>query len=212
MKRNIKLFLIICCIFIASLFYIKTMVLSSKIINGNPETQKLYDEFLQGENKAIFKENVVSIHDIIYEYSVESDDLHYAYFDMNGDSIPELHLKSPIFYLILTSTNEELTLWHEASPYSSPLNNGSILYERSDGAPSHISYKYSVFDFYGNVVLENVFEKYNPNPAGIYDENSDCFFEEVEVSKNDWDVLTKKYLEVGTELIEWNEYVDNIKH
>lgn len=213
MKRNIKILLFSLFTLFAVVFVARIDIFSNKEAADNYEVglgvKKLYDKFLYGDGEVIFKDKKYSINELMNEYITEPNELCYASFDMNGDTIPELHLKSPRFYLILTAANEGLTVWHEDSVYTQPLNNRAILYERSGGGPEHISYQYSVLDFYGEVLLEISFEKYSPNDDGIYQENSDYFFEGLKLSKKDWDALTKKYLAIGCDQIKWYEYDAN---
>jgi hypothetical protein len=169
----------------------------------NIDTEGLFNGFLNGEQTVNFNNRRYLIYELVAEYGSNIEDLRYANFDMNGDKIPELHLKTPRLYLIFTVNDNEINLWREDSTYANPLNNGTILYERSGGAPAHIDYKYSVLDYYGNSLLEISFEKYSVNKGGTYDENSDYFFEGVKLQKEDWDRLTEKYLSLGYDMVEW---------
>jgi len=160
---------------------------------------KLYDEFLRGERSVELGDAKVRIGDIFRGDEWDR----YALFDMNGDGIPELHVRSSGPYEIISYRDGELVPWESFWSYSKPLNNGALLSERPGGANSTIAYAYSVFDSYGSEQLCVRFEKANPNDDGAYDENSDYFFEDVKVSMDEWNALTGKYLSVGSDEIEW---------
>ncbi|MDR2929204.1 MAG: hypothetical protein LBV41_13565 [Cytophagaceae bacterium] len=166
-----------------------------------------YNKFLKG-NISIKQENeMIHIQDVfIFDNEDQQAYNQYALFDMNGDALPELHVRSVNSYDIFTYQEEEIKLWHTDVPYSRPLNNRSILYERIGGAPAHIDYKYKLFDFYGNHIFEISFSKYDSSNRGIYDENSLYIFDEVELAKEKWDSLTEKILSIDDDLIQWIPY------
>lgn len=171
-----------------------------------------YNNFLAGsitaqDSKHEISDGVVTIKDISLKPDLKT---YYALFDMNGDGIPELHLR-PItggIYAIFTYLNGEIVLWHEGPDYESPLNNGAILYERDGAAPTHINYYYLVLDADGNETSKVSFSKYHSVDKSGLNESPDYdvfMFEDKEVSKNKWDSLTKEYLSVPSDLIIWNE-------
>jgi len=175
--------------------------------NESENRLNLYKGFLAGEQSAEFDGNIITINDI-FEFNDEKikSQNQYALFDMNGDGLPELHLRSVRLYYILTVRDNKLVIWCANSAYAKPLNNGAIIHMRPGGAPPHESYIYIVLDFYGNELLRLYFEKYDSDYNGIYDENDLYLFEKAEVSKADWDKLTEKYFSIGYELIEWRAY------
>ena len=165
-----------------------------------------YEAFLQGDADAedpkhdLFESGTVNINDL----SLGSNTLH-ALFDMNGDGIPELHLRPTTGggYEIFTYRDDQVVLWHADVAYCSLLNNGALLYERPGGAPPHTNYIYIELDSNGDEIARVGFSKYE-----VVDENDPkvgvrYIYEDNDVSKETWDELTKKFLSIKTDLIEW---------
>lgn len=184
--------------------------------NDKPSAYKdaivAYDDFLAGsinaqDLKHEISDGVVTIKDISLEPDLKS---YYALFDMNGDGIPELHLR-PIIggsYAIFTYIDGQIVLWHNGPDYESPLNNGAILYEREGAAPAHINYYYLVLDSDGNEISKVYFSKYHSVDKSGLTESADYdvfMFGDKEVSKDDWVSLTNEYLSNKSDLIIWNE-------
>ena len=160
---------------------------------------ELYNEFLMGERTAKPKKGdyEISINDIFFgnEWNEWNK---YAMFDMNGDGIPELHIRSVSFYEIFTYKEEALISWSGFMSRSAPLNNGAVLTVRHGGANSTTTYFYQEFDFNGNERMRVDFDSAESNEGiPVY------FFENTEVSKKEWDALTEKYLSIGSDKIEW---------
>ena len=172
-----------------------------------------YNEFLKGSinaqdpNERIRLNGTVNIKDIILGPDLPT---YYAFFDMNGDGIPELHLRpvDSAMYEIFTYRNGQVVAWHGGPDWESPLSNGAILYERPGGAPTHTNYIYTVLDFNGNVISEVSFAKYHSVENGGTSESADdeiFTFGDKDVTKDEWDSLTKEYLSVTPAQIQWNE-------
>ncbi len=170
-----------------------------------------YNDFLAGSIKAQDLKNeisdgVVNIKDITLEPDLKT---YYALFDMNEDGIPEFHLR-PIAggsYAIFTYLNGQIVLWYEGTDYESPLNNGAILYERAGAAPTHVNYSYLVLDSDGNEISRADFSKYHSVDESGLNESADYdvfLFDNKEVSKDEWNSLTKEYLSISSDLIIWN--------
>ena len=167
---------------------------------------ELYKAYIKGNQSVSVGNKTYTINDMVYEYASTLEEIKYAFFDMNGDGNPELHIRTSRFYIILTCKKEELVFWCEESVYSTPLNNRAMLYIRSGGAPEHISYEYKIFDFYGNIAEQISFEKYDDNEDGSFGENDLYLFSDVQISKIAWDELTKKYLSISSDQIQWLDY------
>ena len=171
-----------------------------------------YDNFLKGtisaqDLKHEISDGVVTIKDISLEPDLKT---YYALFDMNGDGIPELHLRPVVGggYVIFTYLDGQIVLWHNGPDYESPLNNGAILYERDGAAPTHINYYYLVLDSDGNEISKIYFSKYHSvDKSGLTESAEyDVFiFEDKEVSEDEWNSLTHEYLSNSSDLIVWNE-------
>jgi len=167
----------------------------------------LYEEFLNGSINAKKDGNSININDIFrLDDEEQSKYNQYALFDMNGDGLPELHVRSVGSYNIFTYNNGNIILWHSDVSYSYPLNNGAILYTRNGGAPSHIDYAYTLFDFYGNQIFKIYFSVYDATNENNYDENALFIFDEIELSKENWESLTERYLSEKSDLIKWTAY------
>jgi len=160
-----------------------------------------YDNFLNGNIDAEVREETININDIFINDNDEQIKYNqYALFDMNGDGIPELHVRSVADYYIFTYKDDKVVLWYVDVAYSYPLNNGAVLYMRPGGGPTHISYQYTLFNFYGEEIYQITFIKYDEN----YNEEEAMFlFDDVELSKEDWDLLTERYFSIESDLIEW---------
>ncbi len=187
---------------------------SSSKSNETPAEEALaaYKKFLAGsmnaqDLKQEISDGVVKIKDISLEPDFKT---YYALFDMNGDGIPELHLR-PVAggsYLIFTYLDGQIVLWHSGPDYESPLNNGAILYERDGAAPTHINYYYLVLDSNGNETSKVNFSKYHSVDESGKTESADYdvfMMEDKEVSEEEWKSLTKDYLSNSSDLIVWKE-------
>lgn len=173
---------------------------------------KAYNNFLAGKTTAQdvkhqISDGVVTIKDISLEPDFKT---YYALFDMNKDGIPELHLRPTAggSYSVFTYRDGQVVLWHNGPDYESPRNNGAILYERDGAAPTHINYYYLMLDSGGNEASKVFFSKYHSvNKNGLTESTDyDVFmFEDKEVSKDKWNLLTNKYLSNSSDLIKWNE-------
>lgn len=176
------------------------------------EALAAYKKFLAGsmnaqDLKQEISDGVVKIKDISLEPDFKT---YYAIFDMNGDGIPELHLRPVVggSYLIFTYLDGQIVLWHSGPDYESPLNNGAILYERDGAAPTHINYYYLVLDSNGNETSKVNFSKYHSVDDSGKTESAeyDVFMmEDKEVSEEEWNSLTKDYLSNSSDLIVWKE-------
>ena len=199
-----------------------TVPVSSELIKVNSEQPSdnsaaddalvAYKKFLAGSKNAQdlkqeISDGVVKIKD----FSLEPDfKTYYALFDMNGDGIPELHLRPVVggSYLIFTYLDGQIVLWHSGPDYESPLNNGAILYERDGAAPTHLNYYYLVLDSNGNETSKVNFSKYHSVDESGKTESADYdifMMEDKEVSEEEWNSLTKDYLSNSSDLIVWKE-------
>lgn len=184
---------------------------SKETISQNEIAFKAYREFLNGERNVDYDEKTIDINKIISsEMEIERDyNARYALFDTNGDGLPELHILSKSHYYILTFKEDNLIVWAELTPYYEQLNNLAFLHTRPGGAPLHISYIYIVKNFSGNDMVRLSFDKYDSDENGVYDDNDRYFYEDIKVSKKDWDTLTEKYFSIGSDKIHWFSYSDN---
>lgn len=201
MKKTLNYITLICLLFISAILYYTWKNNFSLKETSKDSCIEAYKLFLRGNKTAGIEGGFCTFDTLINNYGSKYNEIKYAFFDMNGDGNPELHICSPRFYIILTLRNNDIVLWREESIYSKPLNNRAILYSRSGGAPPHIDYKYSVFNFYGEITEEISFEKYDNNEKDLY------LFSGVEVTKDIWYKLTDKYLSIKFDQIKWFDYL-----
>lgn len=165
--------------------------------------KELYEEFLSGKITAKGKDgNVVSID--AYLNNADNDYKgEYTIFDLNGDGIPELYIKTAYLCTIFWIKNNQVTVWRDETTYSIPLNNMAILSIRPGGAPKHTTYIYSVLGYNGNDLLKIIFEEYsegaNGEPLKTY------FYQGVNVTKEVYEGLTKPLLEINSDKIIWRK-------
>ena len=165
-----------------------------------------YEAFLQGDADAedpkhdLSESGTANIKDLF----LGTNTLH-ALFDMNGDGIPELHLRPTAGggYEIFTYRDGQVVLWHADVDYCSPLNNGALLYERPGGAPPHTNYMYITLDSNGNEIARAKFSKYDVVDESGLKVGARYIYEDNDVSKETWDALTKKFLSAKSDLIKW---------
>ena len=156
---------------------------------------KFYEEFLAGIRSAKWEDDDFNI-DEIHRVGDEWD--RYAFFDMNGDGVPELHTQFRDYYYIFSCIDDEVIVW-SILPYDSKLlNNGAILSEYPLGINERKEYAYRVLDYSGSDQLAISFDNYKlENGKTIYR------FEGEEISKKQWDTLTAEYFSIGSDQIEW---------
>lgn len=158
-----------------------------------------YNKFLNGEISAS-SEDKIRIDDIFY---LNENYNRFTFFDSNHNGIPELHLKSMRNYIIIECINDNLKEIYTGTGYETLLNNGGILYTRIGEAPEHTSYVYTELNSDNNI-SRITFGKYNL----MNDKKDDdlYFYEDVEVTKSEFDKKTKNYLNINSDLIIWSDY------
>ena len=164
------------------------------------ESMAAYAEVLNGSRNARSDEGEIPFEDLFnrtedgefYEWEK------YAFFDMNGDGIPELHLSTGHgnSYEIYTYYNQVVMLWYRGVDYNYPLESRAMGYIRYGAAPTHIDYQYRVLDFWGDIQFYIEFTKGDTDENGIYDERDDYIYKGKWISKEEWDKLTEPYLAV----------------
>jgi hypothetical protein len=162
----------------------------------------MYYKFLNGEIDLSEKDNENNMIDINDIFDLNENYNKYTLFDSNHNGIPELHLSSMREYIIIECDDNELEVIYSGTGYETLLNNGAILYSRSGGGPTHTTYEYTELEA-GNISTVN-FSKYSTDNDDATDDL--YLFEDIEVSKDDFDEKTKEYLNVGMEDILWSDY------
>ena len=139
------------------------------------------EKFLKGEISAANGDGrTVSIQDYL-----RSDYNKYALYDMSGDAVPELIIKTGEGLTIFSIKEQGLTVWyHHGTTYAKPLNNRAIFYARPGGAPEHTDYQYLVLDHNGEKLQSISFAEYHGN-------NAEYFINGEKVSKTAYEGLYK---------------------
>lgn len=166
-----------------------------------------YKAFLQGEISSKSKEKEPRYLDsFCFDSNPKNHKIKYALFDMTGDGEPELHVHTGDTYSIHTIENNQLIVWYDGDRHGKPLNNGAIL-EKVESTGVH--YGYTVFNSKGEKVLSVGFSK--PPKGAIwsgYKYSFDTGNGDVELSKKEWEKLTKPFLSVGSDKIVWKDISD----
>lgn len=172
---------------------------SDSVTKSDPTT--LYDRFISGDISALSKNgDKVSINDYVDDSTYRM----YAIYDMNGDTIPELLIKTVRDFTIFWTKNNELCVWYEGTSYCSPLNNMAVLSERPGGAPEHINYRYEVLGYNGETLIYVEFAEYSSfeyegeQHPELYEING------LEVSKEVYTSLVTPLLNIKDDEIKWD--------
>lgn len=166
----------------------------------------IFERFLDGKAEATNKSgNKTNIQDYL-----RSDYNKYAVYDMNGDAVDELILKTGNGLTIFWVTEQGLTVWYNGTVYAKPLNNRTILYERPGGAPVHTDYQYIILDYTGEELLKISFSEYyggdDPLFFQHFGSNELYLINEQQVSKTIYENLCKTpILSIADDAIEWQD-------
>lgn len=162
----------------------------------------LFNSFLNGSIDAIDKSgNTIKISEMDSESYRK-----YTEYDMNGDNIPELCIKTSRTLSIFEIKDGNIVLWREDSPYCTILNNSAILYKRHGGAPEHKTYIYYETDSDGNTVYEITFTKYESTYIdGIYHPEL-YIINNREVDETEYINKTEAILNIRYNLINWHDF------
>ena len=158
------------------------------------KAMSLYKEFLKGN---------ITVNSINMEYLATPTGepekrkmIQYGFFDSNGDGIPELHIyadrRDP--YFVFTVKNNKMEIWLQRNPYYYyfPLDNGAFM--NCDGSSHFESFN---IEFYNNsacLIYEISFYKNDTNRDGIYDEDDEYIFDDVYVTKEQYEKLISKFI------------------
>jgi len=160
--------------------------------NSNENIIKLYKEFLAG-NKSVqgIDINYLTIPTGEPDRHYETK---YAIFDSNGDKTPELHVKSARYYYILTSKDNELSIWMDLSPnpYYIPLNNGAFLRYHPESTFNQVAYDYVIYNVSGDEIWSISF--YKNYGIDNSNEKNEFYFANVKVTEEQWNALTNQFI------------------
>lgn len=174
--------------------------------NKEVNFDEIFNNFLTGQTDAIDKDG--QRRNIYYylDQTSEEDLREYAVYDMNGDAIPELIIRSRISLDIFWIYNNELTLWYSDVSYTKPLNNMALLYEQAGGGPEHTNYMYIVLGYHGEELYKINFSEYSNGEVHHVQYDNKYFINDTEVTKEIYDSLSERFLNIGDDRIEWKSF------
>lgn len=164
--------------------------------NDYDTAMELYQEFLAGQLSIDYMGSSLDMNTIMTPTG-EPDRSYftkYAYYDSDGDTIPELHICSARYYYVLTCRDHKLLVWKDLSPYPCyyALNDGAFIswdqragYERS---------AYYIFDYDGTEKYSVGFSRYDIDNDGEWEETDEYNFNGDIVTQETWEELTAPYL------------------
>ncbi|MBR3811122.1 MAG: hypothetical protein IKJ16_02165 [Agathobacter sp.] len=160
----------------------------------------LYNKFLTGEISAEYESgHEISINDCLSESTYNM----YAIHDMNGDTTPELLVKTAKTFNIFWIKNNQLCVWYIGSCYCKPLNNMAILSERPGGAPEHINYIYEILGYNGETMMRIDFSEYSSFEYEGEQYPELYMINDVKVDKDVYTSLTAPLLNIKDDYIKW---------
>ena len=173
---------------------------NAEIPNPTPSKAALtaYEQFLSSKASAVKKDGTT----LNIQNLLRGNYNKYAQYDMNGDAIPELILKTGEGLTVLWMQEGQLSVWYSGTVYCKPLNNGAILYERVGSAPLNTNYQYYVLNYHGDeqfTITFREFEQGDNNPAKKYLING------VEATEDLYTALTTPLLDIRDDHIIWKD-------
>lgn len=180
--------------------------------NAKDESAKeLYKQFIRNEICAVDKNGDEKPIDEYLEFDVSQNSYTYTYIDMTGDGVDELCVRQYPYHWFFTLKNGKVYHWYtENKAYVKLLNNSALLYERHGAAPTHINYEYYELDDNAEVEFYITFSWWDGTTVEegkIYADT--YFFDDKEVSKEEYEKKTKEYLSIGNDKIIWYSEYDN---
>ena len=166
-------------------------------------SETLYNQFLIGKISAVDKDgNSISIRSF-QELATENYPGKYAIYDMNGDTIPELLFRTVRGLSIFWTVNGQVSLWYEGSTYETPLNEGTLLYQRNGGAPDHIDYQYFILKYNGDLLYSVSFSEYSEYIYKGQNQPAEYYINGLLVEEEFYQEFKKPFLLKSDNLIPW---------
>lgn len=209
MKKITILFISLCLILMLTACRQSEGTLSNNIIE-KPSSESiaadtLYNKFLSKKINAVDKNGGAITLESYLDDLPENAWRKYAIYDMNGDSIPELIIKTGRSFDIFWIKNDKVTLWYQGTNYTKPLNNMALLSEREGAAPEHIDYIYYVLGYQGEEVLKIEFSKYSASELQGIQYDEEYLINNTEVTEQIYNSFTEPLLTVSDDKITWKE-------
>ena len=181
----------------------EALLTSTEAVTLDKDTAiELYNEFLAGNVRAggsYIDEIITPTGEPGNRYATS-----YAFFDSNGDGILDLHFNASRYYYVYTIKEDKIVMLADLSPYphSYALNDGTFISHRMGAGPKHDLYAYYILNYLGDELYVLSFSKYDENQNGIYDDDDSYLFNEVDVTKTQWELLTEDYIYIDESGIE----------
>lgn len=201
MKKTIALLLL--CVFILS--GCTQPNTNENLSKSSVSADTLFNEFLSKKINAVNKNGDSITLDEYSDNGSKSSYHRYAIYDMNGDGIQELIIKTPYKFDIFWVKNGQVTLWYQGTNYTKPLNNMTLLSERQGAAPDHTDYIFISLNYQGDEAFRMEFSKYaSTNFQGVQ-YNEKYLINNVEVNKEVYSSLTESLVTANDDKIIWYE-------
>ena len=173
------------------------------------ETITAFYAFLSGKLTALDKDgSTISIEKYLQDNS-QNTISQYAIYDMNGDEVPELIIKTRKELSIFWLKENVLTLWHNNTSSATPLNNKAILSTRIGDAPQHIDYVYIILDYQGNEFYKIEFSEYAPYTYQNFSYPEIFLINNIEVNKDIYDSIKSNITSLSSDKISWKAIQSN---
>lgn len=170
-------------------------------VGFDEDINEIYHKFLAGEDGAVFMSNG----DTLWMSGTVSKDgtnnntqagLKYSFYDSDQDGLDELHVKTADSYYILKKQNEKIVVWADLPVDYEPLNTGNLFsWVKKDTVSDKEEYRYCLLFPNGEIAWETSFSRIK----------NEYYFENVQVTKEQWKGMTDYFLTMGSFEIVWNE-------
>ncbi len=160
-----------------------------------------------GEKSAVDKDGrTITINNYL-DTTTQNPYQKYAVYDMSGDNIPELIIKTQRAFDIFMIKDNAVTVWHQGSNYAKPLNNMAILYERPGGAPEHTYYQYYKLGPNGEEIEKITFSIYSGTEvsSGVKYEET-YYVNDEKATKDVYNSTANPILALSDDEIIWNDF------
>lgn len=151
-------------------------------------------QFMDGSINATDQNGQTITADQYISEAIPAYDGEYALYDVTGDGVVELCVKTASSFDIFTIRDEALTLWHSHDPQYILLNNGALRYSHIDPLTGDLTGEYVVLAADGSVASAT---KYTASPVNGYTVNGKA------MDKIAYDAATGSFLAIGNDKITW---------
>lgn len=173
--------------------------LSTGCADTAAQAQALYQQFMDGEIRAVDKDGEEQPLSAYLEEASDDEPYAFQYIDMTGDGVEELCVHKRPVMCFFTVREGAVHLWHEEyTLYTRLLENGAFLYERHGGAPTNICYEYKELSADATVKFSTTFEWYDGATVEVGVIHPDTYLlDGQEVSQEEYKAKTAAYLSLN---------------